>query len=42
MEGNDFVKQFAGKGIAVTRTEKFRVHDAALCWHRENVVAKLD
>lgn len=42
MEGNEFLKQFAGKSIALAQTERFRAHDDALRWHRENVVAKLD
>ena len=42
MEGNEFLKQFAGRSIASAQTERFRVHDDALQWHRERVVAKWD
>jgi putative restriction endonuclease len=40
MEGNSFLKQFSGKAIDLTRTDKFRVHEDALRWHRDNVVSK--
>lgn len=42
MKENPFLKQFSGKAVALTRTEKFRVHEDALRWHRENVVSKWD
>ena len=42
MEGNEFLKQFADRSITLAQTERFRVHDDALHWHRESVVSKWD
>jgi putative restriction endonuclease len=42
MEGNRFLTQFAGKPMASAQTDRLRVHDDALRWHRENVVAQFD
>jgi len=42
LPGNAFLKQFVGSSIASPQTDRFRVHEEALRWHRENVVAKWD
>jgi putative restriction endonuclease len=40
IDRNSFLRQFAGKTIAMPRTAKFRVHEEALRWHRDNIVSK--